>query len=225
MQKALLIVVTILFFGGLISGIYLASRSALVGYNAKASELSSYKYKRATYTCSDKFVGEYKTNLCLTKKQITINVSALCSNRKATLVTVNPDNSSLCRPKTERSFVVYVGDPTKDLDQKRMFIVKVSHPETISTIERCLKLWTKASRPCGKFITGMIQNGNGGFNHRWSWHLSPDSVRMTETATEVCDGKPQDVENAGSDFDSGRYCPWSSKIIAEGSTYPKVPKK
>lgn len=67
------------------------------------------------------------------------------------------------------------------------------------------------------FINGPIARGNGGHNVDWSWHFVPDEWDLVEAAIEVCDGRPQLVED---DLDYwidevGQYCPWSSYVAAE----------
>jgi hypothetical protein len=67
-----------------------------------------------------------------------------------------------------------------------------------------------------KIVAGRLRAGNGGFNPGWSWHLEPESVELVDAAVEVCDGCPHDVQaDPGYWIDNlGRYCPWSSEIIA-----------
>ena len=49
-------------------------------------------------------------------------------------------------------------------------------------------------------------------NVGWSWHL--EDVEFAEAATEVCDGRPSDVEREGVTFGGGRFCPWSARVIS-----------
>jgi len=60
--------------------------------------------------------------------------------------------------------------------------------------------------PNGRIATGTDVNTG------WNWHLV--DVEFAEVAIEVCDGRPSDVERAGTAFGGGRYCPWSSTIAS-----------
>ena len=59
--------------------------------------------------------------------------------------------------------------------------------------------------PNGRIVAGADVNAG------WSWHL--EDLAFAEIATEVCDGKPSDVERAGVSYGGGRFCPWSATII------------
>jgi len=67
-----------------------------------------------------------------------------------------------------------------------------------------------------RIVTGALAQGDGGFNAPWNWHLDPDTIGFVEAAVEVCDGCPSFIESNGGHWDSGRYCPWRSEVIAEG---------
>jgi len=58
---------------------------------------------------------------------------------------------------------------------------------------------------------GVVVRGETGVNTGYTWHIDPASVEFADVTTEVCDGKPSDVE-AGA-ITSDRYCPWSAKVI------------
>ncbi len=68
------------------------------------------------------------------------------------------------------------------------------------------------------FVMGRLVIGNGGFNSPWSWHLDPDHVTMAESAIELCDGTPSEVEHNFPYwlFQVETFCPWSSKVIERG---------
>jgi hypothetical protein len=59
--------------------------------------------------------------------------------------------------------------------------------------------------PIGRVIPGTQVNVG------WSWHL--EDVTFAETAIELCDGRPSDVERAGIQFGGGRFCPWSATVV------------
>ena len=58
--------------------------------------------------------------------------------------------------------------------------------------------------PNGRIVTGTDVNTG------WSWHL--EDLAFAETTTEVCDGRPSDVERQGTRFGGGRFCPWTAVI-------------
>ena len=60
--------------------------------------------------------------------------------------------------------------------------------------------------PNGRIIVGTSENAG------WSWHL--EDVMFVEVAIELCDGRPSDVERAGTQYGGGRFCPWSATIVS-----------
>ena len=54
--------------------------------------------------------------------------------------------------------------------------------------------------------------GGTSINVGWSWHL--EDVEFAELTTEVCDGRPSDVEREGVTFGGGRFCPWTARVIS-----------
>jgi hypothetical protein len=60
--------------------------------------------------------------------------------------------------------------------------------------------------PNGRVVAGT------GVNVGWSWHL--EDVEFAELTTEVCDGRPSDVEREGIEFGGGRFCPWTARVIS-----------
>lgn len=67
-----------------------------------------------------------------------------------------------------------------------------------------------------KIVNGALLPGDGGFNAPWSWHMDPENVELADLTIELCDGRPSMVE---ADLDMwlgtvGRFCPWSSRIVA-----------
>jgi hypothetical protein len=59
--------------------------------------------------------------------------------------------------------------------------------------------------PNGRIVSGTSVNTG------WSWHL--EDVEFVEVAIELCDGRPSDVEREGVQFDGGRFCPWSARVL------------
>jgi len=66
---------------------------------------------------------------------------------------------------------------------------------------------------------GRVVRGEPDVNVGYSWHIDPDSVEFADTATEVCDGRPSDVEKGV--ITSDRYCPWSAKVVAITPAEPR----
>jgi len=60
--------------------------------------------------------------------------------------------------------------------------------------------------PNGRIVIGV------GINSGWSWHL--EDVEFVQVATELCDGRPSDVERQGTQFGGGRFCPWGARVLA-----------
>jgi hypothetical protein len=59
---------------------------------------------------------------------------------------------------------------------------------------------------------GQIVRGDPDVNTGYSWHIDQASIEFADMATEVCDGRPSDVEQRV--ITSDRYCPWSAKVVA-----------
>ena len=74
----------------------------------------------------------------------------------------------------------------------------------------------EAARAAQSGGTARIPNGRivsgGSVNAPWSWHL--EDVEFAEVAIELCDGRPSDVERAGTGFGGGRFCPWSARVLS-----------
>jgi len=73
------------------------------------------------------------------------------------------------------------------------------------TAARAAQNGALARIPAGRVVAGMQANTG------WSWHL--EDVMFVETAIELCDGRPSDVERQGSGFGGGRFCPWTATVI------------
>jgi hypothetical protein len=59
---------------------------------------------------------------------------------------------------------------------------------------------------------GRVVRGEPDVNAGYSWHIDPASVEFVDTTTEVCDGRPSDVERSA--ITSDQFCPWSAKVVA-----------
>ena len=67
------------------------------------------------------------------------------------------------------------------------------------------------------FINGEIQYGTETNNPRYTWHFVTNAWDLVELAIELCDGRPDDVENAKQYWIEtvGSFCPWSSYLVRE----------
>ena len=102
----------------------------------------------------------------------------------------------------------------QDKQNDYRFVAKTSDPEVIDRIEEEL---TKPFEERRLHINGDIARGQKHYNSRWSWHFVPGQWSMVELSVEVCDGRPQMVEE---DLDYwidqvGYFCPWSSRVLRE----------
>jgi hypothetical protein len=64
-------------------------------------------------------------------------------------------------------------------------------------------------------VIGTLARGDGGFNHPWSWHLLPMTVRVVDFSIELCDGRPSMVE-ADVDYwvdTVKQFCPWGGRLV------------
>ena len=69
-------------------------------------------------------------------------------------------------------------------------------------------------------VMGIIVKSAAAYNPPWSYHLDPATIEFFELAIEVCDAAPQFVEDhlaeaCGAFLPDCRWCPWSSKVLAE----------
>lgn len=90
------------------------------------------------------------------------------------------------------------------------FVLRIADPKTRRLAEENLQ---------GKnslFPAGPVIAGNGAFNAPWSWHLDPVRTRFVESAIEVCDGRPSDVE--GDRVAYTQYCPWAARVVGIRTT-------
>lgn len=92
------------------------------------------------------------------------------------------------------------------------FVAKTSDKELIARAERELAL------PFDQrtlHIHGNLARGSAGYNDPWSWHFESSDWDLVEISAEVCDGRPQMVEDDLEYWlnDVGTFCPWSSRIL------------
>lgn len=84
--------------------------------------------------------------------------------------------------------------------------IELTDPADIAIARRLL-----AGEEAPSIPNGIVVRGDPGVNTGYSWHIDPDSVEFADMTTEVCDGRPSDVET--DEITSDRYCPWNAKVI------------
>ncbi len=87
------------------------------------------------------------------------------------------------------------------------FRVLFTQPDDIAVAWRLLAGDEAPSVPNGRIVYG-----TGGVNAPWTWQLDPDDFEWADMTTEVCDGKPSDVE--AHLITADRYCPWLAPVLA-----------
>ena len=85
--------------------------------------------------------------------------------------------------------------------------LRLTDPQDIGIAQ---KLLAGAAAP--GIPNGRVVRGEADVNVGYSWHIDPASVEFSDTTTELCDGRPSDVEKRV--ITSDRYCPWSAKVVA-----------
>ena len=99
--------------------------------------------------------------------------------------------------------------------------VAVTNATTIAAARQYL---TSGNGPT--LMTGRIVKGVG-FDPRYPYHFIPDSVSLTDVATEVCDAAPMhtaaevsaffQLSTGNADAPSAQWCPWSSRPVGVSS--------
>src|SRR5262245_42915374 len=85
--------------------------------------------------------------------------------------------------------------------------IRLTDPNDIGIAQKLL-----AGESAPNIPNGRVVRGEPDVNVGYSWHIDPASVEFADTAIEVCDGRPSDVEKGV--ITSDRYCPWSAKLVA-----------
>jgi hypothetical protein len=97
------------------------------------------------------------------------------------------------------------------------FRVLLTHPDDIAIARQLL-----AGEEAPSIPNGRIVYDDPGVNAPWTWHLDPDDFEWADMTTEVCDGKPSDVE--AHLVTSDRYCPWLAPVLTvEPARTPVAP--
>jgi hypothetical protein len=85
--------------------------------------------------------------------------------------------------------------------------IRLVDPDDIAIAQKLL-----AGEAAPRIPNGRVVRGEPDVNAGYSWHIDPASIEFVDMATEVCDGRPSDVEKRV--ITSDRYCPWSAKVVA-----------
>ncbi len=85
--------------------------------------------------------------------------------------------------------------------------LRLTNPDDIGIAQKLL-----AGESAPRIPNGRVVRGEPDVNVGYSWHIDPTSVEFADITTEVCDGRPSDVEKGV--ITSDRYCPWSAKVVA-----------
>ena len=95
------------------------------------------------------------------------------------------------------------------------FVIALTDPATIAEA-RALASGQEPS----KHVTGLVVAEPAPYNAPWSFHLDSASISFAEMSIEVCDAATSYVEEhlaevGGAFLPGRRWCPWSSRVIAE----------
>jgi hypothetical protein len=85
--------------------------------------------------------------------------------------------------------------------------LRLTDPDDIGIAQQLL-----AGEAAPRIPNGRVVRGEVDVNVGYSWHIDPASIEFVDVATEVCDGRPSDVERGL--ITSDRYCPWSAQVVA-----------
>jgi hypothetical protein len=85
-------------------------------------------------------------------------------------------------PRSQRQFRV------RDVHAQLM-TVRIDDPAVVAQAEQLLRSGEQ------RWVVGRLQEGNGGFNQPWSWHLDPGSIELAEVTIEACQTTVRGVED------------------------------
>ena len=102
-----------------------------------------------------------------------------------------PADTSSCNPVLDSSYVFFtVG--IHNMDDESNFIVTTNNSDLI---EQCYTQLTLPEDERLLHINGLLEEGNGGINSPWNWHIIPNEWVLSEMSIGSCNGSPFDVEN------------------------------
>ncbi|NJM84216.1 MAG: calmodulin [Tabrizicola sp.] len=96
------------------------------------------------------------------------------------------------------------------------FVIALNNPATIAEARAI----ASGQQQLKVHVTGLVVDGAVPYNAPWSFHLHPASISFFEMSIEVCDAATTYVEEylaevGGAFLPGRRWCPWSSRVIAE----------
>jgi hypothetical protein len=98
--------------------------------------------------------------------------------------------------------------------------VSITHPDGMAQARAAWSGESAANIPSGDLVCSAIS-----WNAPWHWYMEPETVRVVEVATEVCDAAPSYVEANCASFGTGNYCPWGAELteLRDCSADPACP--
>ncbi len=124
-----------------------------------------------------------------------------------------PADTSSCNPFLDSSYVFFnVG--IHNMDDQSNFIVTTNNSDLI---EQCYAQLVLPENDRLLHINGFLDEGNGGINSPWNWHIIPNEWALSEMSIGLCNGSPFDIEN-NLDYwinNVGQLCNWGSYIKNE----------
>jgi hypothetical protein len=97
---------------------------------------------------------------------------------------------------------------------ERGFVVGISDPATIAQARKLIH------EGQSRIVTGIIATNQAPYNVPWGFHYLPNTVRLADMTTEVCDATATYVQahlkDVGKDFlPDNRWCPWHTRLVRE----------
>ena len=126
-------------------------------------------------------------------------IAIVCGSASGAVVGASPEASTpVATPEGPVVVTMEVVDET--------FRVLLTEPEDVAGAWSLFAGEVSPSIPNGRIVYG-----DGGVNAPWHWQLDPRDFEWADMTTEVCDGKPSDVE--AHLVTSDRYCPWMAPVL------------
>lgn len=120
------------------------------------------------------------------------------------------DANACSSPDSPKAYFTFNDGQNKDTE----FTVKSCDPAFITQARKILYGTYEGG---DTHIQGDVYEGRRSYNKTWSFHLKPQTVRFFENQIELCDGRPQYVQDNLQDWinQSRLWCSWSSALVRE----------